>query len=63
MDLRWRLGRCVQPRYFYAGVNKLKELGAPDVRFTIHEDMGHDTWRRVYGGQDLYDWLLSKRKE
>jgi predicted peptidase len=57
------LDGVVQPRYFFAGINKLKELGAPDVRFTIHEDMGHDTWRRVYGGQDLYDWLLSKRKE
>jgi pimeloyl-ACP methyl ester carboxylesterase len=53
----------VQARYFFAGINKLKELGAPDVRFTIHEDLGHDTWRRVYGGQDLYDWLLSKKKE
>jgi hypothetical protein len=20
----------------------------------------HDTWRRVYGGQDLYDWLRSQ---
>lgn len=57
------LDAVVQPRYFFAGINKLKELGAPDVRFTIHEDMGHDTWRRVYGGQDLYDWLLTKRKE
>ncbi len=57
------LDGVIHPRYFYAGVNKLKELGAPDVRFTIHEDLGHDTWRRVYGGQDLYDWLLSKRKE
>lgn len=53
----------VPVRYFYPGLNKLKELGAPDVRFTIHEDMGHDTWRRVYGGQDLYEWLLSKKKE
>jgi pimeloyl-ACP methyl ester carboxylesterase len=53
----------VQARYFFAGINKLKELGAPEVRFTIHEDMGHDTWRRVYGGQDLYDWFLSKTKE
>jgi pimeloyl-ACP methyl ester carboxylesterase len=57
------LDPVVPPRYFFAGINKLKELGAPDVRFTIHEDLGHDAWRRVYGGQDLYDWLLSKKKE
>lgn len=57
------LDMVVQTRYFFAGINKLKELGAPDVRFTIHEDMGHDAWRRIYGGQDLYDWFLSKKKE
>ena len=56
------LDGVVQPRYFYAGINRLKALGCPDLRFTIHEDMGHDTWRRVYGGQDLYDWLLSKKR-
>lgn len=45
-------------KYFYKGLNKLEQLGHKDVRFTIHEDMGHDTWRRVYAGRDLYDWLL-----
>ena len=53
----------VELRYFYAGLNKLEALGHPDVRFTIEADMGHDTWRRVYGGEDLYDWLLSHKKE
>jgi pimeloyl-ACP methyl ester carboxylesterase len=53
----------VQKPYFYAGMNQLKKLGgSPDVRFTTHEDMGHDAWRRIYGGQDLYDWFLSKKK-
>jgi pimeloyl-ACP methyl ester carboxylesterase len=52
----------VQKPYFYAGLNKLKSAGKSEVRFTIHEDMGHDAWRRIYGGQDLYDWLLSYKK-
>jgi predicted peptidase len=53
----------VQPRYFFEGVNKLESLGHHNVRFTIEADMTHDVWRRVYGGQDIYDWLLSHRKE
>jgi hypothetical protein len=24
--------------------------------------MGHDVWARVYGGQDVYDWLLAHSK-
>jgi len=55
--------QSVELRYFYAGLNKLEELGHPDVRFTIEADMSHDVWRRVYGGDDLYNWFLSKRKE
>lgn len=52
---------AVQARHFFTGLNRLEALGHEDVRFTIHEDVGHDTWRRVYGGQDLYDWLLGHR--
>ena len=54
--------RGVQVKYFFAGLNRLEELGHPDVRFTIHEDMGHDTWRRVYGGEDIYRWFLNYSK-
>ena len=52
----------VKVRYFYPLLNKLEELGHPDVRFTIEADMGHDTWIRVYAGQDLYTWFLSHSK-
>lgn len=52
----------VQKKYFLKGINKLEELGHPDVRYTIEEDMGHDTWIRVYGGEDLYSWMLSHTK-
>jgi predicted peptidase len=46
-------------KYFYAGLNTLEKLGHNDVRFTVHEDKGHDAWTRVYSGDDLYQWLLS----
>jgi predicted peptidase len=48
----------VETRYFFAGLNRLVALGATNVRFTTHQDMGHDVWNRVYAGSDLYDWLL-----
>ncbi|MDN4501107.1 dienelactone hydrolase family protein [Alteromonadaceae bacterium BrNp21-10] len=48
----------VKVEYFYQGLNKLEQLGHK-VRFTTHEDMGHDTWKRVYASDDLYHWLLS----
>lgn len=47
---------------FYIGLNKLKELGHKDVRFTIHEDLGHDAWKRIYGGWDIYAWILEQSK-
>lgn len=52
----------VQTQYFFEGLNKLEELGHEHVRFTVHEDMNHDAWRRVYKGQDLYDWFLEHSK-
>ena len=53
----------VQAQYFYKGLNRLEALGHKEVRFTIHEDLGHDTWVRVYGGSDVYDWMLEQGKE
>ncbi len=49
-------------QYFYSGLNLLEELGHPEVRFTVFADLGHDAWHRVYGGQDIYDWLLRQKK-
>lgn len=53
---------AVETQYFFKGINKLEELGHKDIRFTIHEDMGHDAWKRVYGGQDIYNWFLQYSK-
>ncbi|MBK8279533.1 MAG: alpha/beta hydrolase [Saprospiraceae bacterium] len=52
----------VKIQYFYPLLNKLESLGHPEVRFTIHEDMGHIAWQRAYSGNDLYDWFLSHTK-
>ncbi len=48
----------VKTKYFFSGLNRLKALGATNVRFTTHQDMGHDVWNRVYASRDFYDWLL-----
>jgi predicted peptidase len=50
---------AIKVKYFYAGINELERLGHT-IRFTNHEDMGHDAWRRVYNSVDLYDWMLSQ---
>ncbi|WP_157497631.1 prolyl oligopeptidase family serine peptidase [Gilvimarinus chinensis] len=49
-------------QYFYPGLNRLEQLGHPRVRFTTHEDMGHDAWRRVYRSDDFYNWLLNQSR-
>lgn len=48
-------------KHMYPALNALEDLGQ-EVRFTVHEEMGHDVWRRVYAGQDLYDWLLEHQR-
>jgi predicted peptidase len=53
---------AVPLRFFFVLLDRLEALGHPAVRFTIHEDLGHFTWVRVYGGQDLYDWFLANRR-
>jgi len=53
----------VEKKYFFEGLNVLDEMGHDEVLFTIHEDMNHDAWKRVYAGEDIYTWLLSHNKE
>lgn len=56
-------GRDAGLKYCYPIMNKLEELGDPDVRFTIEADMGHEAWIRAYAGDDLYAWFLSHSRE
>ena len=50
---------AVPERYFYKGLNRLEELGHKDFRLTVEADMSHDVWKRVYAGEDIYNWLLT----
>lgn len=47
--------------YFFAALNTLEENGV-EMRFTTEQDMGHDTWNRVYARDDVYTWLLGHTK-
>jgi predicted peptidase len=52
---------AVSTKYFFAGMNRMDELGAT-IRFTTEQDMFHDVWNRVYAGDDVYNWLLQYHK-
>ena len=54
--------KVIEKEYFYKGLNYLEELGHKEIRFTIHEDMGHDVWKRVYAGDDIYKWFLAQSR-
>lgn len=49
----------IEKKFFYKGMAMLESLGHTKVQFTIHEDLGHDAWKRVYSGDELYQWFLS----
>lgn len=48
----------IKPHWLYRMANALESAGHPALRFTVHEDMDHDAWKRVYEGEDLYSWFL-----
>jgi len=52
----------VRPEWVLRTVKALEKAGHSDVRFTVHEDLGHNVWTRVYEGWDLYAWFLSHRR-
>ncbi len=45
-----------------AMVDALKEAKAPEVKFTIYPDAGHDSWTETYNNPDLYKWFLDHKK-
>jgi predicted peptidase len=63
----WMFGggkdRTVKPHWLYEMARALEQAGHPALRFTIHEDMDHDAWKRVYEGEDLFSWLLRYRSD
>ncbi|MDZ7639582.1 MAG: PHB depolymerase family esterase [Bryobacterales bacterium] len=52
--------RVVAPIESLQMVNALLAKGHRDVKFTVHEDLGHNVWTRVYEGEDFYRWLLGQ---
>ena len=52
----------IKPQWIYDMANALEKAGHPTVRFTVHEDLGHNAWTRVYAGEDLYQWFLMHRR-
>ena len=53
----------VRPERVLETVTALEAAGHPEVRFTVHEDLGHNVWTRVYEGWDLYAWFLAHRRQ
>lgn len=43
-------------------VERLKACGG-EARLTVYEGYGHDCWTDAYQRDDLYEWLLSKRRQ
>jgi len=43
-------------------VDQIKQAGG-DVQFTIYPDVGHDSWKRAYADEKVYDWLLAHRRK
>jgi len=40
-----------QTTVIYDMANALEKAGHQTVRFTVHEDLGHNAWARVYAGE------------
>ena len=43
-------------------VDALKKAGAPEVKFTIYPEAGHDSWTETYDNPELFTWLLAHTK-
>lgn len=52
----------VKPEWVMATSRAPEEAGRPAVRVTVHEDLAHNAWTRVYEGWDLYRWFLRQRR-
>jgi predicted peptidase len=53
--------RVVSPSESLRMVNALIEKGHRNIRFTVHEELGHNVWTRVYESEDFYRWLLEQQ--
>jgi predicted peptidase len=44
-------------------VEALKKAGDTDVKFTRYPGVGHDSWVKAYDDPQLYEWLLSHKRD
>ena len=53
--------RVILPQWSLEMADSLDAAGG-NIKVTIHEDLAHNCWNRVYSGFDFYDWLLKNTK-
>lgn len=53
----------VRPEWVTQSASELEKAGHPAVRYTVHEDLAHNVWTRIYEGWDIYNWLLQHRRK
>lgn len=53
----------VVPLSYSQGMVDALKLAGGDVRFTIYPKTGHDSWRKAYADEGLYEWFLSQQRK
>jgi predicted peptidase len=56
------LDDVVKVDYAISIYRELKKCNAKDVKLTIFDDAGHDSWSRVYDNPEIYEWMLKQNK-
>ena len=56
------LDDVVKVDYAISIYRELKKCNAKDVKLTIFDDAGHDSWSRVYDDPEIYEWMLKQNK-
>ena len=44
-------------------VDAIKDAGGEQVKLTIYEGVGHNSWTQTYANPELYKWLLKHRRD
>lgn len=56
------LDNVVDVDYSMTIYKKLKECNT-NIKLTIFDDAGHDSWTRVYDNKEIYDWMFQQQKK
>ncbi len=56
------LDNVVDVDYSMTIYKKLKECNT-NIKLTIFDDAGHDSWTRVYDNNEIYDWMFQQQKK